>query len=294
MLGFLLAEALRDLRRAGRVAVSAVLLITLAMAAVGGFWLATSNLGRAVGQWRDRVRIIVYLKQEPADGTIPALMGRVLGMPGVASAAYVSRTQALTSLKRALGRDAGVVDQLTVNPLWASIEVTPSAEAVTPDGARRLLERLSALPEAEEIAGSPDWIERLSQWRRLLATIGLGIGAVFGLAAILTVTTATTLVLHVRRQETEIMRLVGAPEFVIRVPLLLQGMFQGLLGAVVAVLLLEGSYRFALPHLEPLLNITIGLQRLSFLPPLGVAGLIATGAFLGAFGGWLARGRRDA
>ena len=294
MLGFLLTEAIHDLRRAGRVAVSAVLLTTLALAAVGGFWIITWNLGEAIAQWRDRVRIIVYLRQEPSDGTIPAIMGRVIGTPGVASAAYVSRTQALISLRRVLGRDAGVLDQLNTNPLSASIEVTPSEDAATPEGARRLLERLAALPEAEEVAGSIDWVQRLSQWQRLLAIIGLGIGAVFALAAILTVTTATTLVLHVRRQETEIMRLVGAPEFVIRVPLLLQGMLQGLLGASVAVVLLIAAHRLSAPHLEPLINITIGLPTLAFLPPLGIVIILATGTFLGACGDWLARGRREA
>ena len=65
------------------------------------------------------------------------------------------------------------------------------------------------------------------------------------LAAILTVTTATTLVLHVRRDEMEIMRLVGATEMVIRLPLLLQGMAQGLLGAVVALGALEVAYALA-------------------------------------------------
>ena len=293
MVGFLIAEAVRDLRRAGRVAVSAILLITLALAAVGAFSIVTSNLGDAVAQWRDRVRIIVYLKQEPADGMIAPLMGRVLRTPGVASAAYVSRTQALISLRRVLGRDAGVLDQLSSNPLSASIEVTPTADAATPDDARLLLQRLSALPEVEEIAGSVDLVERLAQWQRLLALVGLGIGAVFALAAILTVTTATTLVLHARRNETEIMRLVGAPEFAVRLPLLLQGMLQGLLGGGIAVLLLLGAYRLAAPYLEPLINITIGLPTLSFLPPIAVAGLVVTGTLLGGFGGWLARGRRE-
>jgi cell division protein FtsX len=55
VLGFLVGEALRDLRRAGRVAVGAVVLITLSLAALGGFWLVSSNLGRAVAKWRDRV-----------------------------------------------------------------------------------------------------------------------------------------------------------------------------------------------------------------------------------------------
>ena len=70
-----MSEALRDLRRAGRVAVSAVVLITLSLVALGAFWLLSSNLGRAVAEWRDRVRIIVYLKREPATATCTALLG---------------------------------------------------------------------------------------------------------------------------------------------------------------------------------------------------------------------------
>ena len=73
MLGFLVGEALRDLRRAGRVAVSAVVLITLSLAALGGFWLVSSNLDRAVAQWRDRVRIVVYLRREPPAADVAAL-----------------------------------------------------------------------------------------------------------------------------------------------------------------------------------------------------------------------------
>lgn len=292
MIGFLLAEAMRDLRRAGRVALSAILLITLALAALGAFWIVTSNLGQAVSRWRDRVRIIVYLRQEPEAAALPPLMARVQAVSGVAGAAYVSRAQALASLKRVLGKDAVVVDQLGSNPLSASIEITPSAAAATPDAAREMLARLAALPEVEEVAGSADWVERLSEWQHLLLTIGLGIGGVLALAAILTVTTATTLVLHARRQETEIMRLVGAPEIAIRMPLLLQGMIQGLLGALVAVGVLVGAYRMAAPHLEPLMSLTLGLAELSFLSPTGVMALVVAGTLLGGIGGWLARAGR--
>jgi cell division transport system permease protein len=288
---FLVAEAVRDLRRAGRVALSAVLLITLALAALGAFWVVTSNLGRAVTTWRDRVRIIVYLKAEPDGAAQPVLLARVRAVPGVAGATFVSRATALASLRRILGKDAAVVDQIG-NPLSASIEVTPSPDAATPEAARELLAGLTALPEAEEIAGSVDWVERLSRWQRLLTMVGLGIGGVLALAAILTVTTATTLVLHARRQETEIMRLVGAPEVAIRMPLLLQGMVQGLLGAVIAVAVLVGAYRLAAPHLEPLLDFTLGLPQLTFLLPTELAALVVTGTVLGGLGGWLARAGR--
>jgi cell division transport system permease protein len=273
------------------VALSAVLLITLALAAVGAFWIVSSNLGRAVATWRDRVRIIVYLKSEPDEGAVPALLERVRSVPGVGAATFVSRASALASLKRVLGKDAAIADKIA-NPLSASIEVTPSSEAATPEDAREMLARLGGLPEAEEVAGSVDWVERLSRWKRLLAMVGAGIGGVLGLAAILTVTTATTLVLHVRRDETEIMRLVGAPEIAIRLPLLLQGMVQGLLGAAIAVAVLIAAYHVAAPHLEPLVDITLGLPQLTFLLPAELTTLVVTGALLGGLGGWLARARR--
>jgi cell division transport system permease protein len=294
MLGFVLSEAMRDLRRAGRVAVSAIVLITLSLVAVGAFWVLSSNLGHAVAEWRERVRVIVYLKREVPAGDVAALLSRVRALPEVASARYVSKADALASLKRVLGKDAAVAEQLPTNPLPASIEVTPTASGATPEGTQSLIDRLTALPEAEEVAGGVEWVERLSQWQRLLATIGLGIGGVLALAAILTVTTSTTLVLHVRREETEIMRLVGAPELVVRLPLLLQGLIQGLVGAGLALLALMVSHHFAAPRLEPLLTLTIGLPRLAFLTPPGVLTLLAAGAGLGAVGGWLARGRRSA
>ena len=293
MLGFLIGEALRDLRRAGRVAISAILLITLSLAALGGFWLVSSNIGQATDHWRNRVRIIVFLKREASSIESTALVERVTAIPGVAAVRYVGKAEALGTLKQVLGKDASVADQLPVNPLPASLEVTPTADGATPDGARALLERLAALPEADEVAGGSQWIERLAQGRRLLNAIGVGVGAVLALAAILTVTTATTLVLHARRQETEIMRLVGAPELMVRLPLLMQGMMQGLLGAMLAIWVLIGSYTLAAPHLEPLIHQTLGVERLAFLRPYNVVALLVVGTVLGGFGGWLARGRRE-
>lgn len=293
MLGFLIGEALRDLRRGGRVAVSAILLITLSLAALGGFWLVSSNIGQATDHWRNRVRIIVFLKRDASASEASALVERVTGMPGVAAVRYVDKAEALGTLKEVLGKDASVADQLAVNPLPASLEVTPTAGGATPDGARELIERLAGLPEAEEVVGGSQWIERLAKGRRLLNAIGIGIGAVLALAAILTVTTATTLVLHARRQETEIMRLVGASELMVRLPLLLQGMLQGLFGAMLSIWILVGAFALAAPTLEPLIHQTLGLERLSFLRPYNVVALMIVGTVLGAFGGWLARGRRE-
>jgi cell division transport system permease protein len=291
MLGFLAGEAARDLRRAGRVGLSAILLITLSLAALGCFWLLSLNLGRAVEQWRERVRVVAYLRDEPRGAGVDELLARVQALDGVQRVRFVSRAEALSSLKRSLGAQASVVDQLPRNPLPASLEVTPTPEAATPDGTRELVQRLSAMSEVDEVQGGAEWVESLAQWQRLFQLTGLGVGAVLALAAILTVTTATTLVLHARRDEMEIMRLVGATEAVIRLPLLLQGMTQGLLGAALALAALVAAHAVFAPRLEPLLTLTLGLARSVFLSPAQMALLLAGGAMLGAFGGLLAKGR---
>jgi cell division transport system permease protein len=291
--GFLFGEALRDLRRAGRVAVSAILLISLSLAALGAFWLLSSNLGRAVDQFRERVKIVVYLKREPSTAESTALVERVRRMTGVGGVRYVGKSEALGTLKQVLGKDAAVADSLPQNPLPASLEITPTAEGATVEGARALVTRLSALPETEEVGGGLEWMDRFAQVQRLLWLFGLGVGAVLAGAAILTVATATALVLHVRRDEMEIMRLVGAPEHVVRLPLLMQGMMQGLIGAVLAVWVLVGCYAIIGPRAEPLVTEALGLARLSFLRPPDVVSLMIAGTLLGGLGGWLARGRSE-
>ena len=288
MLSFLVGEALRDLRRAGRMGVSAILLIALSLAALGGFWLLSLNLGRAVGQWRDRVRVVAYLREEPAAGKLDDLLRRVQAVGGIQRARYVSKSEALAVLKRSLGGQADVADQLPRNPLPASLEITPDADRATPEGARELVRLLSALPEVEDVQGGARWVDGLAQFQRLFQLVGLGVGAVLALAAILTVTTATTLVLHLRRDEMEIMRLVGATESVIRMPRLLQGMAQGLVAGTLALAVLEVAYALVAPRLEPLLPVTLGLQRAVFLSIPQMLALIGGGTALGAFGGLLA------
>ena len=102
MPSFLLSEALRDLRRAGRVGASAILLIALSLAALGGFWLLSLNLGRAIGQWRDRVRVVVYLREEPPAGRVDDLLARIEGVyagpTGVGTLAAVRRLLAEEAL----------------------------------------------------------------------------------------------------------------------------------------------------------------------------------------------------
>jgi cell division transport system permease protein len=279
VLGFIVAEAARDLRRIGRLGVSAMLLIALSLTVLGGFWLLSLNLERAIGQWRERARVIVYLKDEPPASKLDDLLVQARAIPGVQQVRYVSKDEALRTLRQALGARAEVTEHL------------PDAQAATPLGSRALVQRLTELPGADEVQAGTRWLEGVAHFQRLFDLIGLGVGAVLALAAILTVTTATTLVLHQRRDEMEIMRLVGARESVIRLPRMLQGTAQGLVAAATAVAVLEVAYALVAPRLQPLLALTLGLRQLTFLSAQQMVLLMAGGAVLGGMGGMFASRR---
>jgi cell division transport system permease protein len=291
---FLATEAARNFRRTGWVGVSAVVLIALSMMALGVFGLLSMNMGRAITQWRERVKIVVYLREEPPPSAAERLMERFRQIEGVGRVRYVSKYEALSRLRAQLGDQSDLVDRLPTNPLPASVEVGPTSEMTTPEGNRVLVEKLAALPEVEEVQGSSEWVDRLAQFRRLLMGIGFGVGTLLVLAATLTVTVSTILVIHSRRQELEIMRLVGAPESAVWAPLVLQGLLQGLVGAFSAVALLAIGYRLLSPRLIPFFTETLGFPQVSFFSWLELLVLIGSGGLLGAVGGFLARGRVSA
>src|SRR5205823_6640379 len=87
---------------------------------------------------------------------------------GVAAVRYVSKSEALGTLKEVLGKDASVAEQLPTNPLPASLEVMLNEQGATPEGARGLITRLSELPETDEVSGGMDWVDRLARGRRNL------------------------------------------------------------------------------------------------------------------------------
>src|SRR4026207_2413294 len=127
MLSFSCSEAVRDRRRRGRVGVSAILLIALSLTALGGFWLLSLNLGRAIDQWGDRVRVIVYLKDEPPAARVDEVLQKIEAVGGIQRVRFVSKADALRVLKRSLGSQADGAEQLPRHPLPPPGPGTPGA-----------------------------------------------------------------------------------------------------------------------------------------------------------------------
>jgi cell division transport system permease protein len=122
----------------------------------------------------------------------------------------------------------------------------------------------------------------------LIRGIGVGIGAVLALATLLIVSNTIRLAVYARREEIEILRLVGAGRSFVSIPFLVEGFIQGTLGGVVAIALLYGFFRILLPGIEGGLEILLGFATPAFVGAEGVLGLIGAGALLGTLGSGLA------
>ncbi|MCC7418070.1 MAG: ABC transporter permease [Acidobacteria bacterium] len=291
-LRYSLDEALLSLWRGRRSGALSTLTIAVALFVLGAFLIVTRNLDALAAEWGRAAEMSVYL----ADAITPAERTAVEAMlaPGsvVEARAYVSKADGLARFKQTFTDLAASVDGLGDNPIPASFDVrlrsTQEAQAAL-DG---LAARLRQAPGVADVRYDRQWLDRLASSVRIVGAVGFGLGALLTLAAALTIANVVRLALFARRDEIEIMELVGAPGLFVRGPFIVEGVLQGGLGALLALLLLAALF-FAIraPLLMPLAA-AINLSSIAFLsPPLGI-GLVLGGMAVGCLGGLVAAAGR--
>ena len=135
-----------------------------------------------------------------------------------------------------------------------------------------------------DLAQGQDWIEGYSRAVSLVQSGATGISIVLGLAALLIVANTIRLAVYARRDELDILALVGASRTFVRVPFILEGTLQGLLGGLIALLLVFGAYELLLPQFRHGLELLMGRVELRFLTTYESIELVAVGAGLGLLG----------
>ena len=282
-------EATRSLWRGRQSGVLSTATIALALFVLGAFLLVTANLQRLSDEWSSAAEMSVYL----ADGVAPqdrAAIERLLA-PGdlVASREYLTKADALARFKQTFGELATAVDGLGENPLPASYEVRlrPSG-AGSVNAIEGLAQQLRATTGVADVRYDRQWIDRLSSAIGVVRGVGILLGALLTLAAALTVANVVRLALHARRDELEIMELVGAPNVYVRGPFVVEGLLQGGIGALAALLLLAVAF-FALRgrYLTPLAS-AMNLTAVRFLPVEVCLLLVVGGMAVGCMGGFVA------
>ncbi len=143
----------------------------------------------------------------------------------------------------------------------------------------------------EEIAYGKDWLQRLEKVMKVVNLIAAVLGGILCLAAIFIISNTIKLTVLARKEELEIMRLVGATEGFIRTPFLIEGLMQGLAGSIISIGLLVILFQVLVTRIDPTVFQILGIASLRFLTPATVLTIIVGGMTLGGVGSLASVGR---
>jgi len=291
-LQYALEEAFQSLWRGRQAGLLSTLTIALALFVLGGFLAVTANLERLGAEWSNSAELSIYLKDDITADERRALETALVPGDLVAAHEYVSKPEALARFKQTFGDLAAAVDGAGGNPLPASLEVRLRPGPGVSGGVDSLASQLRQMPGVADVRYDRQWLTRVVSAINVIRGVGLFLGLVLTVAASLTVANVVRLALYARRDELEIMDLVGAPNAYVRGPFIMEGLLQGGIGALVALLALGVAFlAMRARYLMPLAS-ALNLSSIRFLPIELCLVLILGGMAVGCLGGLVAAWNR--
>jgi cell division transport system permease protein len=285
---YALRQGWASLRRGGGSTAFAIVAIALAMSVLGGLLLVTWNMERVLARWTTSAEFSVYLRDDATSEQRGVIEGLIDQSGAAAGREYVSKEQALVRFRREFADLASTAAGVGDNPFPASLEVRMQRSAEADGRADALLRRVATLPGVADVRYDRAWLAKVGTGLDSLRRAGLVLALLMAIAAAVTVAAVVRLGLHARREEIEIMQLVGASIAFIRGPFVAEGLLQGGIGAIAAVLLLWGGYAASSASWGPQLTTALEGLNPEFLPARFCALLVAGGMAVGGAGGFAA------
>lgn len=278
-------EALLSFRRAPLLSALSITTIGFSLFTLGLFGLVAINLRQALQGLEERVEIVAFvLRGTPAE-TITLASQDIAAFPEVQDVGFVTEPQALERARTELVEFRDAYRDLQVNPLPASIEVRLKEGFRDAATVELVAERLRGFTFVDDVRFGREWVQRLDQLRNVTGIVGVVIGMAFAAVAVVIIGVTIRLTLLQRAREISIMRLVGATNWFIRGPFLLEGALKGLLGGLLSLLLCYAGYLLFRDR-------TGGpFSDLIFFRPDQMALLIVFGVLLGLAGSLVSVGR---
>ena len=285
-------EAMLSLWRGRQSGLLSTGTIALALFVLGGFLLVTANLDRLGVEWSRAAELSIYLKDDVTPAERRAVELAVAPSDVVAAHEYVSKADALARFKQTFSDLSAAMDTLGENPLPASIEVRLRPGTGASANVDLLAAKVRQLPGVADVRYDRQWLARLVSAIGIIRGVGLVLGTVLTFAAALTVANVVRLALYARRDELDIMQLVGAPQAYIRGPFVMEGVMQGGIGALVALVVLGSAFvalrgRYLVP-----LAAAMNVSYIQFLPAELCVLLVVGGMVVGCVGGLVAAWNR--
>lgn len=286
---FFLAEAVRSIRSNMALALAATVTVLIAIFVLGAFIPSFLYVQSAVDAQKQKIDVSVYISDSAEVNQVNALQGDISGLEEqgvVREFTYVSKDDALAAMRERLD-DPSILEELPSNPFPASFEV----KLTDPENADQVIaavEQQPALDPEDGIGFAGDTADRLLSVARFIQWSGLALILILTVAAVLLIGNTIRLSIFARRREVEVMKLVGATNWFIRWPFVIEGIICGLVGALLSIALLlavkiavvDRWIDSASSQLTDEQTSSIGFVALSLI-------LLAAGAALGALGSGL-------
>jgi cell division transport system permease protein len=285
-LRYFFSEAAESLLRGWRPAAFSMLTIAAGLFVLGFFLMVNANLQRLVGRWSDSAELAVYLRDE-ATPEQAAAVNDILSRSGLTdSVQRLTKEDAQRAFATQFPDLANATAGLDHNPFPASFEARLNARAQgTPAAVDNLVTAVGTMAGVADVRYDSRWLARLGAVVRVVRGVGLVIVILLALASALTVASVVRLAAAARSDEIEIMQLVGAPVAYIRGPFIAEGLLQGGLGALLAVLMLVGAFAALRARVGSALTESVGLAGMAFVPVELLLLLVLGGMALGSIGG---------
>jgi cell division transport system permease protein len=289
-IGYFAKESVQNFRRNWVMSLGAVITIYLSLLLVGVFMATSFIVNGVVKNVEDKVTIQVFIKDGAATTDVNALQQSLSSDPLVQGVEYTTKEQALAKFKKDMAQSPEIVQQLEGNPLPASLDVTLK----DPRTVEEMVAKIKANPTFIKVADRPDdpeqslkygqqIVRKLFAFTQVVRWIEIAFVIMLAVVSLIFINNTIRLAIYARRKEIGIMRLVGASNWFIRTPFLLEGVFQALIGAALAILSVAALQAAIMPKLGAALPfLDVGMSGDSTLQ-IALA-LVLAGVFIGLVG----------
>jgi cell division transport system permease protein len=256
--------------------------ISLAILIASAFILFYVNTSEIINSWKRGLRIIAYVKPDIPKADLTDLERTIQSMNGVHSLRFISKKEALDRLKAQMKPQSSLFENLSENPLPDSFEIRMTASTGSWQRIETLAAQIESLTLIEEVEYGRRWIGRFVRIISLLRLAGYAMGALFFMATVFIVANTIRLVIYSRREEVEIMRLVGATDSFIKMPFYIEGLIQGALGASAGLVILFISFIIISSSIGQ--GFSSDLFHLQFISPTTMGGILLSSMLIGWLG----------
>ena len=280
---YFIKETYKSIRRNGFMSFASISTVAVSLLVLGMFLMIFLNTNNLAQYLENQVQISVYMQDSASDKELASVKDKLTKMPGVVKVTQVNKQQALERFKKRLGDQEQLLNSLgKENPFPNSFEV----QVDNPDRIKVLTPQIGQLPKVETAKFGQEVVEHLFQLTKILRLGGIVLVVFLAMATLFIISNTIRLTVFARRKEVIIMKYVGATDWFIRWPFLLEGMTLGFFGAVVAFVLINSIYASLLDRIH---------ATLAFLPLLSTSPLLlyvdlfllAAGTGIGALGSYI-------